>query len=93
MKKSNIGSSFDDFLKVEGIYEEVVDSAFKKIIAFQISNEMKRKHIKKSEMAELMETSRSTLDRLLDPGNFSINLSIIQKAASVLGKKVEIKLV
>ncbi len=93
MKKSNIGSSFDDFLKVEGIYEEVVDSAFKKIIAFQISNEMERKHIKKSEMAELMETSRSTLDRLLDPENFSINLSTIQKAASVLGKKVEIKLV
>jgi antitoxin HicB len=93
MNKSNIGSRFDDFLSEVGIYEEVVDLAFKKVIAFQIQQEMEKKHIKKIEMAEKMETSRSTLDRLLDPENAAINLSTIQKAASVLGKRVEIKLV
>lgn len=93
MKKSNIGSSFDDFLKDDGIYDEVVDSAFKKVIAFQIENEMEKMNIKKIEMAEKMETSRSTLDRLLDPENVSINLVTVQKAASVLGKRIEIKLV
>ena len=93
MKKSNIGSSFDDFLVEDGIYDEVVDAAFKKVIAFQIESEMERKHIKKIEMAEKMETSRSTLDRLLDPENVSINLGTLQKAADVLGKKIQIKLV
>jgi len=93
MSKSNIGSSFDDYLKEEGIYDEVVDLAFKKVIAFQIQQEMEKRNIKKVEMAERMETSRSTLDRLLDPENVSINLGTIQKAAAVLGKRIEIKLV
>ena len=93
MNKTNIGSSFDDFLAEDGIYDEVVEAAFKKIIAFQIEQEMEKKHIKKIEMAEKMKTSRSTLDRLLDPENISINLSTLQKAAEVLGKRIEIKLV
>ncbi len=93
MNSSNIGSSFDDFLTEVGIYDEVMDCAFKKVLVFEIQQEMEKKHIKKVEMAEKMETSRSTLDRLLDPENAAINLTTIQKAASVLGKRVEIRLV
>ena len=93
MKKSNIGSSFDDFLKDDGIYEEVVELAFKKVLAVQIENAMEAKHINKVQMAEKMKTSRSTLDRLLDPESVSVNLATIQNAAEVLGKKLEIKLV
>jgi len=93
MKKSNIGSSFDDFLREDGIYEEVVELAYKKVLAVQIENEMEAKHINKVQMAERMKTSRSTLDRLLDPESVSVNLATIQSAADVLGKKLEIKLV
>lgn len=93
MKKSNIGSSFDDFLREDGIYEEVVDLAFKKVLAVQIENAMQVQHINKVQMAERMKTSRSTLDRLLDPESVSVNLATIQNAAEVLGKKIEIKLV
>lgn len=93
MKTSNIGSSFDDFLVNEGIYEDVTTAAINKILATQLSLEMKRQHIKKTEMADKMNTSRSTLDRLLDPENTSINLATIEKAAKVLGKRIELKLV
>lgn len=93
MKASNIGSSFDDFLEEEGLYEEVTAVAINKLLAAQVASEMKKKHIKKTEMANKMNTSRSTLDRLLDPNSNSINLATIEKAAKVLGKKIELKLI
>jgi len=88
LKKKHIGSSFDDFLKEEGIYDEVVVAATKKALAFKLQQLMKEMNISKSALARQMNTSRSALDRLLDPNNTSVTLQSIGKAASVLGKKV-----
>jgi antitoxin HicB len=93
LKEKNMGSSFDDFLKDEGIYEEVELAATKKAIAFKLQQLMKEKHISKMALANKMRTSRSSLDRLLDPDNTSITLQSIGKAASVLGKTVVVDLV
>ncbi len=91
-KEKHIGSSFDDFLKDEGIYEEVVLAATKKALAFKLQQLMKKKHMSKMSLAHKMKTSRSALDRLLDPENTSVTLQSIGKAASVLGKRVVVEL-
>ncbi|HPD60950.1 MAG TPA: helix-turn-helix transcriptional regulator [Thermodesulfobacteriota bacterium] len=88
LKEKHIGSSFDDFLKEEGMYDEVVVAATKKALAFKLQNLIKEKNISKVALAKKMHTSRSSLDRLLDPTNTSVTLQSIGKAASVLGKRV-----
>lgn len=90
MKNDHIGSSFEDFLREEGIYEEVEASAIKKVIACMIEQSMVESRVSKSEMARRMGTSRTQLDRLLDPAYQSITLATIAKAASALGKKISI---
>ena len=94
MKKKNkhIGSSFDDLLKEDGIYEEVTAHAVKRVLAWQLQQAMKDAGIGKAEMARRMKTSRSQVDRFLDPENDSVLLETIQKAASVVGKRVVIGL-
>jgi len=92
IKPENIGSDFDDFLRDDGIYDEVAAAAIKRVIAMQIEDEMKRRRITKSEMAERMNTSRAALDRLLDPNNTSLTLATLGKAAQVLGKKLRVEL-
>ena len=69
-----IGSSFDDFLKEDGIYEEAHGIAAKRVLAWQIAQAMKEQHITKSKMAERMRTSRTQVERLLDPENNKIQL-------------------
>lgn len=93
MKKKNIGSTFDSWLREEGIYEEVSENAIKRVIARQIASAMSQKGLTKAEMARRMSTSRTSLDRLLDPGNGSITLSTLQKAASVVGREIRLELV
>ncbi|HOG18569.1 MAG TPA: helix-turn-helix transcriptional regulator [Syntrophales bacterium] len=93
MKHKNIGSEFDDFLKDEGILAEVEKSAIKEIVARQISQLMTEKKISKLEMSRRMGTSRSALDRLLDPKNQSVSLKTLDRAASSLGKRLCIHLV
>ena len=90
MKNDYIGSSFEDFLREEGIYEEVEAAAIKKVIACMIEQSMLETHVSKSEMARRMGTSRTQLDRLLDPAYHSVTLTTIAKAASALGKKISI---
>ena len=85
--------TFDEFLNEEGIREEVETIAIKELFAMELEALMKKKHVRKVEMAKRMEASRATLDRLLDPQNGSIKLDTIIKAAEVLGKRLEIKLV
>lgn len=68
-KKGKVGSSFDDFLKEQGIYEEVTENAIKRVLAFQLAEIMKKQNITKVEMAKRLDTSRLQLDRLLDPEN------------------------
>lgn len=94
MKRANkyLGSSFEDFLIEEGIHEDVTAHAAKRVLAWQISEAMKAKGISKSDMAKKMKTSRSQLDRLLDPDNSKVLLETVQRAASVIGKRVTIML-
>ena len=80
-KKSRIGSSFDDFLKKKGIYEEVTARAIKRVIARQLDALMDNEGLTKTELARRMKTSRAQLDRLLDPDNESVTLGTLTRAA------------
>jgi len=86
------GSSFDDFLKEEGLHEECTASALKRVLAWQIEQEMNSKQISKSAMANRMNTSRSQLDRLLDPENTGVSLETLYRAATALGRDLDIQL-
>ena len=92
MNKKHIGSKFDDFLKEENLLEQVQAAAIKRVIAYQITEEMKKKKLTKTAMANRMKTSRAALERLLDPNNASITLFTLERAASVLGKKLTVQL-
>lgn len=92
MSKKHIGSSIDDFLKEEGIFEESQAEAIKEVVAWQLGQAMKKKKISKARMATLLKTSRSQVDRLLDPKN-DITLSSLQRAAALVGRRVMIELV
>ncbi|MDR3417849.1 MAG: helix-turn-helix transcriptional regulator [Nevskia sp.] len=94
-KKANphIGSSFDDFLKEEGIYEEVQNTAIKRVLSWQLQEAMKARKLTKMEMARRMDTSRAQLDRLLDPDNDSVTLATLSRAAAIVGRKVRLELV
>jgi antitoxin HicB len=93
MKKNNIGSSFDSWLREEGIYQEVTATAIKRVLARQVEAAMKERNFSKAEMARRMHTSRASLDRLLDPDNDAVTLSTLQKAAVVVGRQVRLELV
>jgi predicted XRE-type DNA-binding protein len=92
MSKKHMGSSNDDFLKEEGIFEEAQAQAIKEVVAWQLAHAMKKKKISKSRMAAPVKTSRTQVDRLLDPKN-DITLSSLQRAAAMLGRRVTIELV
>ncbi|MCC6569910.1 MAG: XRE family transcriptional regulator [Anaerolineales bacterium] len=92
MNKKYVGSNFDDFLKEEKIYEQAQAAAIKRVVAYQIAEEMKKKKLTKTEMANRMKTSRAALERLLDPENASITLITLERAASALGKKLSVQL-
>ena len=91
-KMPHLGSSFDDFLKEEGIYEEVTATAMKRVLAWQIAQAMKKQRVTKSTMAKRMGTSRAALDRLLDAKNTSVTLQTMGRAAAALGKQLSITL-
>lgn len=92
-KTTRIGSTLDSFLEEEGILGEATAVAIKRILAWQVVQAMEEEGVSKVEMAKRMHTSRSALDRLLDPGNASITLSTIDRAAAVLGKRLRLELV
>ena len=93
MKKKNIGSSFDDWLREEGIYEETTAVAIKRVLTRQISQEMIDRKLTKSDMARRMRTSRAALDRLLDPYNDAVTLNTLAKAATAVGRQLHFELV
>lgn len=93
MKPQGIGSSFDDFLEDEGILAETEAVAIKRVIAYQLAETMRKEHITKTEMAKRMKTSRSAIDRLLDPLNTSITLATIESAVNAMGKRLQIQMV
>jgi antitoxin HicB len=92
-KNPRIGSSLDDFMKEEGLFEEASTQAIKEVIAWQLAEEMKEKGITKVRMAEMMKTSRNQLDRVLNPTDGNVTLETLQRAAQVLGRKVHLELV
>ncbi len=93
MIETHMGSNFDDFLIEEGILAEVETTAIKRVLAFQIAQLMEEKNLSKTEMAKRMNTSRTALDRLLDPQNESATLQTLERAALALGKRLYIELV
>ena len=80
MKKSNVGSSFDSWLREEGIYEEVTAKALKRVLARQVEAAMKEKQLSKAEMARRMRTSRAALARLLDPDYDAVTLKHVAQS-------------
>ncbi len=92
MAKRNIGSNFDDFLDEEGLLEEVTAVAVKRYISHQLAEKMSETKLSKAEMTRRMDTSRSALDRLLDPENSSVTLQTLQSAVQALGGRLKIEL-
>jgi len=92
MSKKHMGSSIDDFLKEEGVFEEAQAQAIKEVVAWQLAEAMRKKKISKARMAVLLKTSRTQVDRLLDPNN-DITLSSLQRAAAIVGRRVTVELV
>ena len=92
MNKKRMGSSVDDFLKEEGIFEEAQALAVKEVVAWQLAQAMKKKKISKARMAAMLKTSRAQVDRILNPKN-DITLSSLQRAAALVGRRVIIELV
>jgi antitoxin HicB len=92
VSKKHMGSSIDDFLKNENIFEESQAQAIKEVVAWQLAKAMKKKKISKARMAALLKTSRSQVDRILDPRH-DITLSSLQRAAALVGHRVVIELI
>ena len=90
-KMDHSGSTFDSFLEEEGVREEVEAVAIKRVLAWQLQRAMRQQQKTKQTMARQLHTSRSQLDRLLDPRNVSVTLDTITRAARALGKRVIIR--
>ena len=91
MNNPHSGSDFDEFLQEKGIHEEVTASALKRIIAWQLDNVMKSKHITKTEMASRMHTSRVLVNRLLDEDDTSVSLATLARASLAVGVPLKIE--
>jgi predicted XRE-type DNA-binding protein len=92
MSNKHMGSSIDEFLREEGILDEAQTQAIKEVVAWQLAEAMKKQRISKARMATLLKTSRTQVDRILDPRN-DITLSSLQRAAAIVGRRVTIQLV
>jgi DNA-binding Xre family transcriptional regulator len=93
MDNKHAGSSIDAFLKDEGVLEEVQSQAIKEVIAWQLEKTMHDLNISKRKLATMMHTSRSQIDRVLDPKDGNVTIDTLQKAAAVLGRRVQFELV
>lgn len=87
------GQLFEDFLKEQGNHEETTEVAIKRVLAFQLAAAMKEQKVSKVEMAKRLQTSRSQLDRLLNPDNDAVTLSALARAAKAVGRKLSVELV
>jgi predicted XRE-type DNA-binding protein len=92
MNKKHIGSDFDDFLAEEAMLQETTAVAIKRVIAWQIAQEMQTQHLTKTALAKKMHTSRTALNRLLDENDASVTLTTLVSAAAALGKKIDLRL-
>ena len=92
VEKGKAGALFEDFLKDQGTYEATTEQAVKRVLAFQLAQAMKEQNITKVELAKRLETSRSQLDRLLDPQNDGVTLSVLSRAAQIVGRSIRLEL-
>lgn len=92
MSKKHIGSTIEDFLKEESVFEEAQAQVVKEVVAWQLADAMKKQNISKKKLATLLKTSRTQVDRLLDPKN-DITLGSLQRAAAMVGRRLVIELV
>lgn len=92
LTNKHIGGDFDDFLRDEEMLDDAEAFATKRVIAYQIALEMELAHISQTELARRMKTSRSAVERLLDPANPSVTLSTLERAASAVGKRLKVQL-
>lgn len=91
-KKPKIGSSFESFLREEGTLEESTAIAIKRVIAFQLKTAMEKQSLSKKALAERMSTSRSQLNRILDPNNGGVSLQALANAAKAVGRELHVEL-
>lgn len=93
MTNKHIGSGIDDFLKEEGVLEEFQAKAIKEVIAWQLGQAMKDQNLSKRKLAQMMHTSRTQVDRVLDPTDGNVTIETLQRAAAIVGRKVQVELV
>jgi len=93
MTNKHIGSGIDDFLKEEGVLEEFQAKAIKEVIAWQLGQAMKDQNLSKRKLAQMMRTSRTQVDRVLDPTDGNVTIETLQRAAAIVGRKVQVELV
>lgn len=92
MRQRQVGSALDDVLRDDGLLEDVEAVAVKRVIALQITEAMARASVSRSELARRMRTSRSAVDRLLDPSNPSVTLDTLQRGAHAVGRTLVVRL-
>jgi antitoxin HicB len=93
MANKHLGSGIDDLLKEEGVLEEFQAKAVKEVIAWQLGQAMKDQNLSKRKLAALMHTSRTQVDRVLDPTDGNVTLETLQRAAAIVGRKVQVELI
>jgi len=93
VRNKHMGSGIDDLLKEEGVLEEFQARAIKEVIAWQLEQAMKAQKLSKNKLAEMMHTSRAQVDRVLDPNNGNVTIETLQRAAAIVGRKVQVELV
>jgi antitoxin HicB len=94
MKKNpHFGSSLEDFLEAEGLLEEATEHAIKAVVAWQLRTKMDQQHLTKSALAKQLHTSRSQIDRVLDPNNDDVTVATLRKVAGAVGQKLRLELV
>ena len=93
MTHPRIGSSLDSWLREAGTYEQTTSRAIKRVLARQLEAAMQSQNVSKVEMARRMGSSRSALDRLLDPENDSVTLGTLRKAAAAVGRQIRLELI
>jgi len=86
------GSSLDDFLEEEGTLPEFRARAIKEVIAWQLAEAMKQRGLSKAALARLMHTSRTQVDRVLDPANGNVTIETLQRAAQLVGRTLQLEL-
>ncbi|WP_067739201.1 helix-turn-helix domain-containing protein [Novosphingobium naphthalenivorans] len=93
MANKHMGSGIDDFLREEGVLEEFQARSIKEVIAWELQRAMQERKLSKSRLAQMMHTSRTQVDRVLDPMDGNVTIETLQRAAAVLGRKVQVELV